>query len=146
MPNFSYSVLTQRLLFISLTLLLIFSLQTTWAEELAAPEFSHESGFYPEEFELHITHPNPSVKIYYTLDGSDPDPTNLNGTTFRYKNEYAQPPATEPIGEFLTQEYKTYAYDKPILIKDRTYEPDRISQISTTFDTKPSYFPNLSGY
>lgn len=141
MPNFSYSVLTQRLLFISLTLLLIFSLQTTWAEELAAPEFSHESGFYPEEFELHITHPNPSVKIYYTLDGSDPDPTNLNGTTFRYKNEYAQPPATEPIGEFLTQEYKTYAYDKPILIKDRTYEPDRISQISTTFDTKPSYFP-----
>ncbi len=140
MPNLSYSALTQRLLFISLIILLIFSVQTTWAEELAAPEFSHESGFYPEEFDLKITHPDRGVKIYYTLDGSDPDPENLKGSTYQYKNEYAHPP-NKPSGELLENTYQTHLYRKAIRIKDRTYEPDRLSQISTTFDEKPSYFP-----
>lgn len=141
MTNLLPVALAQRLFFVLLSSLFTLSAQTLWAEELAAPEFSHESGFYPEEFELVISHPDPEAKIYYTLDGSDPDPENLKGTTFRYKNEYAQPPSTEPIGEFLTQEYKTFVYDKPIVIKDRTYEQDRLSQISTTFDVKPDYFP-----
>lgn len=141
MTNCSHSTLAQRLFFILLSSLIIFSVQPTWAKELAAPELSHESGFYSEEFELTITHPDPEVRIYYTLDGSDPDPANLKGTAFRYKNEYAQPPSTKPTGEFLTLEYKTYAYSKPIIIKDRTYEPDRLSQISTTFDENPNYFP-----
>lgn len=109
--------------------------------ELEPPYFSHESGFYAEEFDLVLSHPDPEVRIYYTLDGSDPDPENLNGSTFRYKNEYAQPPATEPIGEFFYQEYKTHLYTKPLHIVDRTFEPDRMSQISTTFDEKPTYFP-----
>ncbi|MCK9466330.1 MAG: CotH kinase family protein [Thiopseudomonas sp.] len=141
MTIFLSATLVQRLFFVLLSSLFILSTQTVWAEELATPEFSHESGFYPEEFDLVISHPDPEIKIYYTLDGSDPDPENLKGATFRYKNEYAQPPSTEPTGEFLTQEYKTFFYDKPILIKDRTSEPDRLSQISTTFDAKPSYFP-----
>ncbi|MDY0275681.1 MAG: CotH kinase family protein [Desulfomicrobium sp.] len=109
--------------------------------ELEPPHFSHESGFYAEEFDLVLSHPDPEAQIYYTLDGSDPDPENLNGSTFRYKNEYAQPPATEPIGEFFYQEYKTHLYTKPLHIVDRTFEPDRMSQISTTFDEKPNYFP-----
>lgn len=112
--------------------------------KLVPPTFSHESGFYPEAFELTLSHPDPDVTIYYTLDGSDPDPDNLKGSTFRYKNEYAQPPATEPTGEFLYQEYKTYKYTGPIKIVDRTYEPDRMSKISTTTDKSPSYFPKPS--
>ncbi|MBR1383243.1 MAG: CotH kinase family protein [Ruminococcus sp.] len=36
-------------------------------------EFSAESGFYDKEFELELTAPDPSLKVYYTLDGSDPD-------------------------------------------------------------------------
>src|SRR5699024_1178192 len=86
------------------------------------------------------------VTIYYTLDGSEPDPENLEGSTYRYKNSYQQPP--KEIGErveiknnFLYNEYKTYRYQQPIPITDRTYEPDRISQISTTFDEEPDYFP-----
>lgn len=102
--------------------------------ELEPPTFSHDSGFYPEEFELTLSHPNKDVTIYYTLDGSNPDLDNLEGKTFRYKNEYAQPPATKPIDKFLYQEYKTYKYSKPIKIVDRTYEPDRLSQISTTLN------------
>lgn len=113
---------------------------------LEAPTFSHESGFYDEEFALVISHPDEEVEIYYTLDGSEPDPDNLEGSTYRYKNSYQQPP-TRPgqkvtiKDNFLYNEYISHKYQGPITIKDRTYEPDRISQISTTFDEKPDYFP-----
>ena len=110
------------------------------AQNLAPPTFSHESGFYPDEFELILSHDSDNVTIYYTLDGSDPDPDNLNGKTFRYKNRYTEPPAM-PVDEFLYQEYKTYKYENPIKIVDRTREPDRLSHISTTYDESPEYFP-----
>ncbi len=34
--------------------------------------FSHESGFYDSPFGLSISHPDPEVRIYYTLDGTNP--------------------------------------------------------------------------
>lgn len=121
---------------------LTFSLANAESFNLQPPSFSHDSGFYPNEFDLTIAHPEPGIKIYYTLDGSDPDPDNLNGTTFHFKNEYAQPPATKRIGELIGKEYRTLLYSQPLHITDRTYEPDRISQISTTFDENPTYFPH----
>ncbi|CAH9017937.1 CotH kinase family protein [Candidatus Nitrosacidococcus sp. I8] len=102
--------------------------------------FSQPSGFYKEDFTLTLSHPDNNITIYYTLDGSEPDPNNLKGSTYRYKNNYEQPP-NKPKDNFLYHRYKTYQYSQPILIKDRTNEPDRISQISTTFDEKPDYFP-----
>jgi len=110
------------------------------------PRFSHESGFYAEEFTLSLSHPDENVTIYYTLDGSEPDPENLEGSTYRYKNSYQQPPKEEGqiieiSQDFLYNEYKTHRYEQPIQITDRTYESDRISQISTTFDEEPDYFP-----
>lgn len=47
--------------------------------EVAGPEpaFSAESGFYDEAFELEITSGSPGAKIYYTLDGSVPDETDI---------------------------------------------------------------------
>ncbi|CAB1275352.1 CotH kinase family protein [Candidatus Nitrosacidococcus tergens] len=102
--------------------------------------FSQPSGFYEKEFKLSLSHPDSNVKIYYTLDGSEPDPNNLKGSTYRYKNNYEQPP-NKPKDNFLYHRYKTYQYTRPILIKDRSHDPDRISQISTTFDEKPDYFP-----
>lgn len=115
-------------------------------ESLEPPEFSHSSGFYKNEFKLQLTS-IPGARIYYTLDGSVPDPSNLEGKTYRYKNSYQHPPVNK--GEtvrvrqdnFLTNEYKTLAYEKAILIRDRTSEPERLSQISTTFDEEPSYLP-----
>jgi hypothetical protein len=44
-----------------------------YSERLDQPQFSHEPGFYSEEFELEISHQDPGTIIYYTLDGSDPD-------------------------------------------------------------------------
>src|SRR5690625_696890 len=110
------------------------------------PRFSHESGFYDEEFELSLSHPDENVTIYYTLDGSEPDPENLQGSTYRYKNNYQQPPEKEGeqvqiTNEFLEGSYQTYVYDAPIMIVDRSYEPDRLAHISTTIDEAPDYFP-----
>ena len=110
------------------------------------PTFSHDSGFYGKEFKLQLSHPDPEVSIYYTLDGSEPDPDNLEGSSYKYKNSYQQPPQEEgqPVvikDNFLYNEYRTHPYKKAIPIRDRRWEPDRISQISTTFDEQPDYFP-----
>lgn len=116
--------------------------------KLAPPMFSHESGFYPAPFELTLSTHEPDATIYYTLDGSEPDPHNLKGKAYRYKNHYQQPPkrAGEKItirNNFLYGEYRTYRYDEPIEIVDRTPEPGHISRISTTYDENPRYFPEL---
>ena len=44
---------------------------------LVSPMFSHDPGFYHQEFELQITHPQEDVIIYYTLDGSVPTENSL---------------------------------------------------------------------
>lgn len=107
-------------------------------KELVPPNFSHPSGFYPEPFTLTIEHPHPEATIYYTLDGSEPDPENLSGRTFRYKNRYSKP-GRPPSGQFYERSYRTYRYSEGIPIRDRSTEPDRIATISTTFDPKPNY-------
>src|SRR5690606_11461489 len=38
--------------------------------------FSVDQGFYETAFDLELTNLNPEAKIYYTLDGSDPDTTD----------------------------------------------------------------------
>ena len=107
---------------------------------IQGPEFSHGSAFYPEAFNLTLQHSNINTKIYYTLDGSIPDPENLKGSTYQYKNEYAQPPS-KPKGELLEKSYQTYLYNKPIFIEDRSTQADRLATVSTTLDQYPDYFP-----
>lgn len=110
------------------------------------PQFSHESGFYEEAFELELSHPDERVTIYYTLDGSEPDPENLTGSTYRYKNSYQQPlmgqrKPIQPSKEFAENTYITHLYETPITIVDRSYESDRLARISTTIEEQPDYFP-----
>lgn len=78
---------------------------------LGAPTFSVPSGIHPEPFELTITAERPvgiagDATIYYTLDGSWPDP-------------FGNPD-------------RTFVVDGPIRIADRTPEPDRLALIDTT--------------
>ncbi len=134
-------------LYIYLSLFIVFATSVSAeGKKPQPPVFSHKSGFYDTEFELILSHPENNVAIYYTLDGSVPDPNNLKGVTYRYKNSYQQPPqkpgkTLKLEDDYLYNEYKTYKYTQAIPIRDRTSEPDRISQISTTFDETPTYFP-----
>lgn len=47
-------------------------------------DFSHSSGFYDKEFFLSINTDNKAIKIYYTLDGSDP---TLNSVLYNERIE-----------------------------------------------------------
>jgi len=58
-------------------------------EIISNPVFSIKSGFYAGPQVITITHPDPLVKVYYSIDGSDPDessalysnPINVNSNT-----------------------------------------------------------------
>jgi hypothetical protein len=97
-----------------------------YTELLSPPVFSHAAGFYADPFSLIISHTDPEVTIIYTLDGSDPDPENLNGTTFQYKNVYP--------GTLLNSSYRSYSYDGPIYITDRTDSLERMASFGTDLD------------
>lgn len=72
---------------------------------LLQPIFSHAGGFYESSFHLEITSPMEEAVIYYTLDGSEPDP--------------------------ISNVESTYTYEGPITIEERTDNP--LSAIPTNF-------------
>jgi len=109
-------------------------------EILTPPVFSRKGGFYENGFYLEITHPSPDVTIIYTLDGSIPCENNLQGTSYTYKNHYAEYPWMFP-DKFREYSYKSKLFSNPILIKDRSQKQDKINQISTTWHLNPYYFP-----
>ncbi|NHM07778.1 hypothetical protein G4D82_11145, partial [Flavobacterium sp. CYK-4] len=112
-----------------------------YAEVLNPPVFSQNSGFMTSGFNLTISSPDPGTTIIYTLDGSEPDENNLSGTTYNYKNQYPKLPG-QPFGTFLYNSFQTLAYSGPIAITDRSAQPNKIANISTTYDFSPPYFPN----
>jgi len=112
----------------------------TFSEILDPPEFSAPGGFYHTAFDLAITHPDPEATIIYTIDGSEPDADNLSGTAYYYKNSYPQNPSN-PTGPFLTNTFHSHLYTDPIPVSDRSAEPDKLTQISSTWHFNPDYFP-----
>lgn len=113
---------------------------TGYTEVLSPPTFSVSGGFFSESFNLTISHPDPTVTIVYTTDGSDPNIDNLNGTTYQYKNKYPIDLGQLPIDEFFTNSFQSFQYTTPLTISDRTSQPNDISTISSTFDFDPSYY------
>ncbi|UFH52493.1 CotH kinase family protein [Spirosoma sp. KNUC1025] len=114
--------------------------KTGFPSALSAPTFSQTGGFYASNFNLSITSTDPSATIYYTLDGSDPDPANLGGTTFQYKNSYPEQPG-QGYGSLIPETYRTYSYTAVIPISDRTNEQNKVSLKSSTYNNTPNYFP-----
>jgi hypothetical protein len=70
------------------------------------PTFSTPDGFHDDPFELSISAPEPGVQIFYTTDGSFPD----------------------PVGN----PERTQVYREPIPIEDRSAEPNELADIRTT--------------
>ncbi|MFV0198438.1 CotH kinase family protein [Empedobacter falsenii] len=111
-----------------------------FGQSLDLPEFSKESGFYDSQFELILSHKDPNTTIIYTLDGSEPDINNLDGRTYQYKKQYPQYPEDTEF-QFYENTLKSNKYTNPIVVYNRTSEPNRIANISTTFKSQP-YFPS----
>jgi len=76
---------------------------------IAEPKFSDDEGFYEEEFLLTLSAPQTGGKIFYTLDGSEP-----------------------AIDQNMEPTDTTYEYSTPILIKNRSSEPNVLSNIETS--------------
>jgi len=105
------------------------------------PVLSHSSGFYEEPFSLTITS-SEEDDIIYSTDGSEPLSDHITEPhTYQYKNSYAFLPSQSP-GPFLTDTLKSFNYDGAIEIIDRSNEPDRLSQKSSTNEFVPGYFPD----
>jgi hypothetical protein len=54
-----------------------------YTEALSPPTFSKESGFLTAGFNLTLSTSVPGATILYTLDGSEPQSSNLGGTTYK---------------------------------------------------------------
>lgn len=111
-----------------------------YAEALSPPTFSKESGFLTAGFNLTLSTSVPGATILYTLDGSEPQSSNLGGTTYSYKNKYAEHPG-QTTGSLLTKNFKTLQYSTPIAIVDRSGQANKIASISSTYSFDPTYIP-----
>lgn len=118
------------------TLLLTLGLLPVLAlgQSLPPPTISHETGFYDEEFNVEITHPDSDVTILYTIDGSEPSFDNLAGKEWTYKTEYPYD-SSDPLGALIKDTIWTYEYNAPLLIKNRESEPNFTSAIPTAVNT-----------
>lgn len=72
------------------------------------PGFSHDSGFYAEEFNLTLSTDVPDGRIFYTIDGSEPSLT----------------PDRAPLGS-------TAEYGQPILLQNMSDQPNVLANIRT---------------
>lgn len=114
-------------------------------EALSPPTFSKESGFLTAGFNLTLSTTVPGATILYTLDGSEPQLSNLGGTTYSYKNQYPEHPG-DATGSLLTKSFTTLQYSVPIAIVDRSSQPNKLASISSTYSLVPDYIPTSPIY
>lgn len=106
-------------------------------DKSAPPTFSHESGFFDETFLLNLSTENPEAKIYYTLDGSNPDPNNLGGFVYEYKQNYPPNSLYLFVGDSYFRPYRSYIYSNPIdfsLFRTKSFW---MSDINATYSAVP---------
>jgi hypothetical protein len=113
---------------------------TAYTGILNPPTFSKAAGFYGTAFSLSITSDDPSAKIIYTTDGSNPDASNISGTVYRYKNKYQQN-LGDAVGPFLYDSFRSVNYVSAINIKDASTNPNKLCLKSSTLENTYSYAP-----
>lgn len=111
-----------------------------YTDILTPPTFSQNGGFYTSDFNLSISTTNVGATILYTLDGSDPSPNNIGGTTYSFKNSYAEL-VGQTGGPLLQNSFQTLTYNLPIPISDRSSLPNKLASMSSTHHFDPLYIP-----
>ena len=111
--------------------------------ELLPPVFSAQGGAYLQPVQLSLDHPDPDVRIYYTLDGSSPGPELVAGATFKVRNQYEVTGKQKERGR-QTFQLLAYRYREPLLLHPPE-GPDRLARIATSLHQEtPPYFPSVS--
>jgi hypothetical protein len=115
---------------------------TAYEGILSPPIFSSTDPFFNTDFNLNLYSTEPGASIIFTLDGSDPNSSNINPMYYPYKNIYPKFVGGD-FGQFLNKSFRSFQYSLPIEIKDRTSDPNDISLISTTISNyAPEYLPS----
>ncbi len=97
---------------------------------LPPPSFSLPSGFYSGTINVGLTHPDPQVTIYYSLDGSIPGPTLVSGYVYGYKNQYPSQGMTTTWNT-INDTLRAFQYTAPLLLVDPTPQPNFLSRRSS---------------
>ncbi len=92
---------------------------------LEPPVFSRTGGFFDEYLSLDIIHPDQKVDIFFTIDGSIPDPSQKIDT-FQVMQSY-------PDGTILTWKTRTHVYDSTLNFDYSDIPDNNIQYINTTF-------------
>ncbi len=99
----------------------------TYDAWMQPPEFSHEGGFHTSTVLLQLSTANPDATILYTLDGSEPDPDDIGGRTYRYQPFEDDDPRTATL--------ETHVYDEPLSLASRARDPEWLTTIRITRDS-----------
>lgn len=94
------------------TLLFALLSSLTYAQQLAEPTVSVNSGFYLTDVNVSITHPEPGVTLFYTINGSEPVPTSAQysapfdlssrvGEPNNFSMIPTNPSFSYPIGDYI---------------------------------------------
>ncbi|NLM25808.1 MAG: hypothetical protein GX208_06780 [Firmicutes bacterium] len=132
------------------------------ADRRLNPSFSHPGGFYQTEFFLELSAASAEHRIYYTLDGSVPDPIYNANRTILYQNpipitSQVTPPGqsrsilkgvtpTPPLTYLVSSYTKWWIPKTPMfrgtVIRARAYAPDYTPSevITHTFFVDPTGF------
>ncbi|AFG36135.1 CotH kinase family protein [Spirochaeta africana] len=143
---------------------------TTVSDEktLPPPRFSHEAGFYSEGFELSLLPPvdYPDARIYYTLDGSVPDPDNVmtdeqweaadrttRVRTFRYREPIGIAAHLDRVNDISLIPTNYYNWEEPaasvpksVIVTAKAWQEDGKSRpvFNTFFDHDHGQLPVVS--
>lgn len=104
----------------------------SYGKKSQVPVFSETGGEYDQPFILKIAAPSSNAKIYYTIDGSNPNPDNLGGFVYEYKLDY-QHRGPGFIGDSYFRPYRSYLYVDPIDLKNHIEKLFWISDITGSF-------------
>lgn len=109
-------------------------------ESVTPPVFSAESGFYAANFSLTLSHTDPAVTIYYTLDGSDPDVNNISMKYFPYKPIYRETGAPTDA-DIANENYRSFLYStsSSIAIDEGTARANRLAAKASSVTNDPFY-------
>lgn len=106
---------------------------------VGTPEFSAESGFYPNEFELTLT-AGKDAKIYYTTDGSEPTTASqVYSSPLRITDRTSQPNVYSAITDVSSSNFTPQNVTKGTIVK--AFAVDRDGNKSETVSR--SYFTGI---
>lgn len=107
---------------------------------LDPPILSHTSEFTSSLINVTAFHPDPEVKIYYSIDGTEPKSEHTDGSNYPFKNRYPQTHG-EQLYSLGSRTMFSYLYTSPVTLQDPNTKSNNISTINFT-NERDAFIPS----